>query len=484
MIRIPNIPDLQGSAINAPPANARAMGASGEALGRVAQGIADVSEAFHQTALRIQKIENARELSERRFKLAEDYSAMSIELQKDPEPESRLNRMRAFLDQRRGSLESEDMAPALRDAMKMHFEDFASRAVIRQAEESANLSVQRGKLAFQNEIAAAMANQDRAGLEMALDTAQEAGVILPEERDPFISDFERSVTGTHLDMGIEADPEMVLFDIEKPGFLERNPGLTEADLPRLKSAANSSIQRKRAEEMDMIEAALIEGKLTPQDLESAVYLTPKDRARAKAALSDSRPPDTSKHSKAWDHLFKLRDEFNNPAVSNEEYAAKWNDARSNILDLLPPAFQGDLKQELSYRSPANRSLGAADSRPDAAARDYATLATSRIKKAFDDGLLGDVTDPKSAEAKAAFTRMEDARAAVIRFIKQNPQATFPEIREFTTKALGGALDDGDDGGLLIPAGPPPVSFDTRLNDLLGIPGGTAEGSDALLPPKP
>jgi hypothetical protein len=235
--------------------------------------------------------------------------------------------------------------------------------------------------------------------------------------------------------------------------------------------------------MDIIEAALLNGELTEKDLEQARYLTDEDRARAKAALSDTQPPDTSKHSQAWDALFQLREDFKNPAVTDEQYAEKWNETRSGILGLLPPAFQGDLKQELSYRSPANRLQGQPDARPDASAKDYATLATARIKKAFDDSLLGDVTDPKSEAAKKAYTRMEDTRAATIQFIKQNPNATWPEVRDFTAKALGTSLDDGEDVPI-VPAAPAPVSFDTRMNGLLGIPEGTGEASGALLPPPP
>jgi hypothetical protein len=484
MIRLPDIPGLQGSPINAPGASAQAMGASGVALGKLASSINQVSEYFHGVAVDVQKVENARQLSEKRFALAKEYSDLTLDLQKEPDPATRLERVQGWVESKRGMLDGEDVPPALRDSLRTYFDDFASRAVIHQAQDSANLELKRGKLAFQNEIDAAIANQDMAGLEVALDTAQSAGVILPEERDPFIADFQRTVTGTDLDLALEEEPALVAADLEREDFLSRHPGLTPADLPRLKRAADGAMQRKRSEEMDLIEAALIEGKLNPEDLEATTYLTPKDVARAKAAMADLRPPDTSKHSQAWDHLFKLREAFQNPAVTDEDYAKVWNDTRSGILDLLPPAFQGDLRQELSYRSPANRMQGQPDARPDAAAKDYATLATSRIKKAFDDGLLGDVTDPKSPAARAAYTRMEDARADVIRFIKQNPNASFPEIREFTTKALGGTLDDGDDEGLLIPAAPAPVSFDTRLNNLLGIPGGTAEATGTLLPPKP
>lgn len=484
MIRLPDIPGQPRTNIGAPGVSARAIGAGAVALGDVATAIAGVSDQFHATAVRIQRVENARKLSEKRNELSQAYAQHQIDLQTDPDPVSRMQKTRAFLSNAKGGIESDELPPELRQNLAVYYDDFASKALINQGADSANLSMQRAKLAFQNEITNANQTLDRTKLETALATAQDAGVILPEETDPFIRDFERSVASTELDLAIQEEPGLVLEDMQREDFFTRFPGLNPTDMPRIQSAARSSIQRKRSEEMDLIEAALIEGKLTPEDLEGASFLTPKDIAQVKSAMADARPPDTSKHSAAWDHLFKLREDFKNPAVSDEQYAERWNETRSSIFGLLPPAFQGDLKQELSYRSPANRRIGEVEERPDAQARDFGTLMTARIKKAFDDGLLGDVTDPASATAKKAYTRMEDARAEVIRYIRQNPQATFPEIREFTTRALGGTLDDGDTDAPLIPSAPPAVSFDTRLNSVLGLPGGTAESSDALLPPKP
>jgi hypothetical protein len=483
MIRLPDIAAQPSTGINMPGVSASAIGAQAAGIGDLGKALMGVSDQFTETALRLQKVANARQISEKRFALAESYAEHRNELQKDPDPVSRMEKTRAFLQQAKSMVDGEDMPEAVRLELGNHFENFASNAVILQSEDSARLEVSRAKAAFQNEITAATRNQDRAGLEVALSTAESAGVLLPEEKEPFIADFERTVTGTQFDAALEEMPEEVLKDIERPDFSARFPGMTPEDVPRLRSAARSNIQRKRGEEMDIIEAALMTGNLSGADIEAARYLTDEDRVRVSAALSETEPPDTSKHSQVWDALFKLRKDFKNPAVTDEQYAEKWNETRSGILGLLPPAFQGDLKQELSYRSPANRLQGQPDARPDALAKDYALLATARIKKAFDEGSLGDVTDPKSEAAKKAYTRMEDTRAATIQFIKQNPNATWPEVRDFTAKALGTSLDDGEDVPI-VPAAPAPVSFDTRLNGLLGIPDGSGDFSNYLLPPPP
>lgn len=439
MIRLPDIAAQPSTGINMPGVSASAIGAQAAGIGDLGKALMGVSDQFTETALRLQKVANARVISEKRFALAESYAEHQNELQKDPDPVSRMEKTRAFLQQAKSMVDGEDMPEAVRMELGNHFENFASNAVIRQSEDSARLEVSRAKAAFQNEITAATRNQDRAGLEMALDTAEAAGVLLPEEKEPFIAEFERSVTGTAFDMALEEMPEEVLKDIERPDFTSRFPGMTPEDVPRLRSAARANMQRKRGEEMDIIEAALLNGQLTEKDLAAAQYLTPEDRARAKAALSDTQPPDTSKHSQAWDALFKLREDFKNPAVTDEQYAEKWNETRSGILGLLPPAFQGDLKQELSYRSPANRLQGQPDVRADATAKDYGTLAKARIMRAFKDGLLGDVSDPKSASAQKAFSRQEDAWVAVMQFMKDKPNSSWPDIRNHIDGLVSGAV---------------------------------------------
>lgn len=482
MIRLPEIPGLQPTQINAPQVNPRAAAAPAQQLGTLAESIAGVSQQFHDHAVQLQKIENARVLSEKRQQLAQGYADFQLDLQKDPDPSSRIQKTRDWLANAKGSMDAENLPPAVRDELTGHFDNFASTAVIRQAEDSARLGIQRAKATFQNEIETAFRTQDRASLDQALATAESAGVILPEEKDKFHANFDRETTGTVLDLAISQEPDLVLEDITRPDFFSRNPGLGPDDIPRLQSAARSSMQRKRSEELDLIEAALTDGKLAPTDLEATRYLTPGDLAKIKASMAETRPPSPTAHSKAWDELFALRDSYKNPAVSDADYAAKWNDTRTRVLELLPPAYQGDLKQELSYRSPANRSAKA-DDLPDAQAKDFATLASQRIKNAYDTGLLGDITDPKSESAKRAFTRWEDARAKVIQFIKRNPEATFDDIRQATTKALGSTLDDSPDDAPLIPAAPAPVSFDTRLNRALGLPEGPGNASTALLPPR-
>lgn len=522
MIRLPEIPGLSGTQINAPAMRPAAAAAPAEALGHVAQAIADVSDQFHATALHVQKLENARAVSEARRTLATDYAAHQLALQEDPDPASRLTKTAAFLSGYKGKMDSPDLPPAVRDELVDHFDAFATEATIRQAQDSATLATKRAYLAMNNEVDSA---PDGASAHEAIRRAQEAGVILPEEADAKARDIDRNLEFARIDGAIEEDPALVLDLIQSGKF--QSATLTPDDIPRIRRAAEAGIQRKRSDQLDLIEAALIEDKLEPDDLEAADYLTPKDRAhiadslakqrraseisaidtailedtlkpadleaaqyltphdlaRAKHALALRQAPDTSGHSQAWDALFKLREAYHNPALTDTQYAAVWNSARSYTLSLLPKGYQGDIAQELSYRSPANRDAGKKNGRqkPDVEEADKRTLATARVKATYDQGLFGDVTDPKSPSARLAYTRFEDARLEVNRFIRANPDAPYQQIRDHIAQTVAATLADGKPL-IRVPAAPAPVSFDTRATRLLGLPEEGGEASDELLGP--
>jgi hypothetical protein len=485
MIRLPDIPQQPATTIGAPLISQQALAAPAHALGSLATTIAGVSDAFSAEALRIQRIENARMVSEARRGLAESYAAFQSELQSDPDPESRILRTREFLGNAKGMMQPADAPPEVLDTLSEHFEDFASKAVIHQTADSAKLTHHRAELSFRNEIAAARSSGDVTALENAISNAESAGIILPEEGEPIRRSFHRERDLQTIEGAIMEEPSLVLHDIDNPDFRTRFPNITSDDIPKLKRFAKQHVENRRSEELDLIQNALNAGELTPKDLEAATYLTPRDISVVKKALVRTMPPDTSHHAAAWDLLFALRDKAKDPGVSDVDYAAAWNDTRTKVLSLLPPGLQGDVAQELSYRSPANRKLEKDEPEraksTSARSSDFKSLATQRIKKAYDEGTLGNIDDPESESAKLAYTRFEDARVALSRFIDANPDADYPSIRDFVSQALGSTLTDGKPV-ITIPKFSPPVSFDARATSALGMPPGSAEASAALLPP--
>lgn len=522
MIRLPNIPALAGTQINAPAMRPAAAAAPAAALGAVAQAIANVSDQFHATALHVQKMENARTVSETRQNLARDYAQHQLDLQEDPDPQSRMQKTAAFLSGYKGKMDAPDLPPAVRDELIDHFDAFATEATIRQAGEAAALATRRANLALSNEVRTA---PDEATAHAAIRRGLADGLMLPEEADRAMADVSREQELIRVEGAIDEDPALVLDLIESGKF--QSAALLPEDLPKIQRAAAAGIQRKRGEQLDLLEAALLEDKLefadleaadyltpkdiahikksltgqrragelaaidtailedtlSPRDLEAAEFITPTDRARAKHALLLRQVPDTSGHSAAWDALFKLREAYHNPALSDVQYATLWNSTRTYTLSKVPKGFQGDISQELSYRSPANRdSTKAGNKIPDVDASDNRLLATARIKATYDQGLFGDISDPKSTAARLAYTRFEDTRLEMNRFIRDHPAATFPEIREHIGKTVANTLADGKPL-IRVPAAPKAPTFDERATRILGLAPEGGAALDDLLGPK-
>lgn len=499
MIQIPELPQIQGQPVNMPTANANAAGAPVAALGELARSIGSAGDAFQQRADQIQQIENARLESEHRQKLAAKYADFQIELDKDPDPKNRVPRTRSFF-QTEGSAISPNLPPMVRDRLRNHFDTFATQAVISQAEQSAKLGQKRAGLALDNELRAATAHNDRPALDLALGNAEEAGLVLPEEKDALISRFERQTNATALELAIEENPAAIADELASADFLARYPGITQADIPQLQGAVRASAQRKRSEEMDLIEAALTDNLLQPEDIEDAVYLSPGDRAKVKHAIAAAQAdklPSNEDHAKAWDLLTSLREYRADPATTQEQYRELWNEARGSVLARVAPKWQGDLKKELSYLSPAGR-----DVQPKISGEyekgDLEALGRGIAFRARDAGFLGSMDeDATPQEKEKAYRKAEDIRLQVKRFVAGNPKATPAEVREFTDGLISGDRIKSTARDLqsfvpgtgqqfrskpTMPTLPPKQGAkDKATADPLNIPPGDADASDALLP---
>ena len=486
MIRIPEVPGLQGQPVNSPALRIEAAAAPVAALGSLARGIASVGEHFQGVADETQRLENARLASSARQKLAADYADLQAQLDKDPDPAARISKARDFFRQRRDMPDDPSIPPAVRDQIRDHHESFATGAMIDQAAATAKLTHQRAALALENEINAATATGNRQELDRAIATAAEAGVVLPEKAAAIVADFDRSVSATSLDLAIQKDPHLVLEDIERPDFLARMPGLKKDDIPRIQSAARASSQRKRAEELDLIEAALAEEKLNPDDLEGAEYLTPGDVAKIRHAMQKVEAPSAEAHGQAWDLLLANRESFYDPGLKDSDYAAKWNDLRAEVIAKIPAAYRADINSELAARSPANRNTARVKPLKDVDKAEQKTVAVDRIGRARAAGMFGDVSDEAApAVREKAFRRAEELRLKVSRFIDQHPEAGIDEISEFTDGQISGdrVKTTAADLRQFIPGSGQRLRPAPPMAPLPGMEPGTGGASSALLPPR-
>lgn len=178
MIRLPDIPGVNPTAIHAPKMNPAAAAAPAEALGNVAQAIANGGEMFHGIAMHTQKLENARKESEARMALATDYAALQLELQKEQDPSARIARTQEFFTGYKGRMDSDEYPPAVRASLLQHFDEEAGKGMIRATADAAQLEGRRARQAFDNEIQQA---PDMGAAMNAIDRYAATGDATPEE---------------------------------------------------------------------------------------------------------------------------------------------------------------------------------------------------------------------------------------------------------------------------------------------------------------
>ena len=481
-VRVTEIPNLQGQAINAPGMSANAAGAPGQALGSLARSIAGVSDAFAEKAHQIQDSENVRIISETRNRISEEYALFQVENQKDPDPENRINNTLKFLQSQKGSIDGADYSPYVKDSLTQHFDTFANRARISSIEDAANLTVRRASLALDNELTNAKNNLDLPAFEAGLENARNAGVVLPEQEDALRMDFDRNVEFQSHRLLAEDNPRQLLEDLDAENFASDNPNLTPDDIDKLKRYGKQQIEFKRGEEIDTFEEALYQGKLGQGDIDSAEFLSAKDRAAFTSSLkrmAEEKPISQEDYLNAWKFTDVLRKARQDPRVTDDQYRALHNEVRTDLLNSIPPSQQGDIKKELGYLSPAGRDTSSGGSKPNVT--DLKAIARSQISRAADANLYGDMSEEAPFQSREnAARRAEDMRLRANQFIEsKSPPPSPQEVRDYVDSLNGEAIDPSAN---LIPIIPPSFSIPEADLDLLLQDPNSA--TDSLLGPKP
>lgn len=476
-ISLPNY-QLTSGGQPAPLINGNAAAAPFTALQSVASGINQSGKVLSGIAQDMLRVKNATDVSESRQALAENYSQFRLDLQSETDPQARLDKTTAFLEQQESSIFNPDHAPIVRDQLTQHFSDFASRATIFAAEDAQKLSVKRATLAFQSELTAAKESGNREQYEAARDTARDALGLVPEEIHALDDDFDRTTQILGNRLQAQDSPLDAIESLESDSFLSNNPHLTPDDQQQLLRFAKSQAQHKRSEEIDLLEEALIMGKLNPVDIEAAPHLTIKDRRSLATAYEKSKgeePISQQEYLNAWKVADTLRAARTDPKVTDDAYRLIHNEARADILARVPPSLQGDLKKELGYLSPAGRDASAPAKPSDRA--ELESIARSQITRAHNAGALGETgSDASYAANEKSARRAEDIRLEVKKFITDNPKATAPEIRAFTDSLIGNSI--GSDTTLL-EAIPAPFSIGDDIDFLIN----PNQATDLVLPPK-
>ncbi len=342
------------------------------------------------------------------------------------------------------------------------------------------------------------ARNEKVPHDRALKIAGDSGLMDPAEIQRAELLYKQQESIQSLQDQFKADPQAVI-DTSDEEYLKQLPGGTLEMFENARNAARSQKQKFRAEELDLLEADLDKGVLHPRSIEAAKWITPGDVAKLSKAMKKVDPPTSEAHGKVWNLLLANRETFTDRAVSDHDYAERWNTLRSEVIGMVPPEFAGDIRQELSYRSPANRTEAKTKPRPSNDRQELKSVSLERITRAREANLFGSVdkdADPVTREK--AFRRAEELRLQTSRFINDTPDLTLDKVTEFTDGLISGdrvktsasELQNFVPGAAqrLRPAPAMPSlpmksgAKDKAIADPLQIPPGTGQASGALLPP--
>ncbi len=471
--------------------------AQGKAYAQMGATIAAIGEKGMEIAGKIRVIDETTKLTEffqqAEMKAAEFSDSLMTrhDHEKFPADWEKIN------SKLRLDLRNLGVSPQALKKAEIEFADWTTRKTIRLESEAAAKTVEMGR---KRTIDAADYHFQRGELEQGrkvLGDAGTAGLLSPLEIEQGVRRGEEVAATNTLIEDIERDPQTMLELLESGDYLATTPGADLQLVERGKRQARAVIQRYRGEEMDQLEADLGRGRLKARDIEAARYLSEKDRVALTSALTTLDPPGNEAHAAAWDILWKLREAREDSSITPEKYRELWNEARGGVLGKIPPQWQGDLKKELSYLSPAGRSTDGTSSAAYTTA-DLEAVGRNIAFRARDAGFFGNIAeDATPAEKEKAFRRAEDIRLEVKRWLATQRDASPAAVREFTDGLISGdrIKDTARELRSFVPgtgqrfrAAPTMPALpskqgakDKAAADPLDIPPGATDASDALLP---
>lgn len=444
------------------------------ALQDIGNVLSNIGERGLRLSQQVRRAEEAQVESDLFTQLDEQAAQFANQLLTRQDTDNWIPEWRQFMGDVERQAKERNLSPEAWARMQTRLREWGSTRSIRFEGMAAVKKIEGTKVGLDSGLEYAMGRNDREGVARNLQLRRESGIYAPEEIEHFERVAEQGLAAAELELRTLEDPRAIAEAAKDPGFLNLpgNEHLADTDRKRALRLAEGRIQEIRGEEMETLETAMMQGRLTPADIEAAEYLTPKDKLNFHHALGRNDPPSNEDHARAWQALDDLRDARNDPGMDNERYRALYNEARGAVLRRIPSQWQGDIKQELSYLTPAGRQDPTDPSKVVIKAgdrRDLLSAARAAVARARSAGAFGPVDDHiPHAQREKAYRKELDIQNKVRIFSAANPQATLAELMNYTDQLIGQSID-GD--APLIPAAPPAFRFDGELDGF-------------LLPPKP
>lgn len=460
-----------------PLADVRGAGRPMQAAGQVVSGALDFAGDL---ALKLKRQQEAGEIATYFANMNEEAAQFSADLLTRHDPENWLDDYKTKSREWQGKIGEQKWLPGTKARVMEDFTRWNSSQTANLAKQMAVRVLEEGRARTSNALRYFGQTNDVEGYERTAQEGRSAGFYGEAEYDRLMMEGDRLFKINEIEGLNESDPTTVkerLTAKNKDGTWAYDTELEIGDRKRLINQAEQSEQDLRREEMDSLELALDSGQLRERDIEAAKYLTPNDRKRWHQALEASDPPSSEVHSEAWDILFENREAFADPSISDVEYAKRWNETRAKVAAIVPKQYSGDINQELSYRSPANRKAVRSNPRGYNDPQELKSMGFSQVQRALKAGELGDLDDEGSpseeAHRKAGILRMR-----VSQWVKKNPDDDGTGVHDYvdslirperTRKRFNMALPSVPGFGVSVDGGLgvlPPLELKEELDQIL------------------
>jgi hypothetical protein len=264
-IPIVQIPSLDPQSIGYATPSAQALAGPTAALGEVARGIAEVGGELGQHAAQVQQMENAFQESEARQKIAGEFANLDLELQRNTDPATYAKKLDETLQRTGAIVQNESFAPSVRMNLAKDHSDIAAQQRIKTAQLAASMTAKRAALALKNEMDAARTYGDRPAFESALNRGGDAGLVLPEQKQSALLEFDQYESYNAMAKAIDADPQTLLEQLNSEDFQNNHPLITPENRERLQSYAVKKNNLHKAETWDQIAIAGMEGTILSRE---------------------------------------------------------------------------------------------------------------------------------------------------------------------------------------------------------------------------
>jgi GH24 family phage-related lysozyme (muramidase) len=342
----------------------------------------------------------------------------------------------------------------------MKYDDFATRTRTATAADSMRIEAKHSYDMFRADWEEAERLGDREKAAQAIETRRAYGLVSPGEEKQLWASFDRKATITGITNLIFEDPLEAKAELESEGFVERTPGISEADRLGFLNQAEKEISALERDSLRQLTERMDRGEIvTEAELDEAMkdnpVLNDGYRDELHFSMAQKNPVDAETRFALVDSLNDLHDAFKSGEMGAEDYRMAHDELARAVYALGARDGAGALRQRVHALDPANWSDTSAAQRQLKEADKTKTLlrSVSSLSKLYAGqnafgGIDEDAEPAARAEQAVAAQQMRlRVEAEMGKWIAGNPEATEEEIstayrKTYMNELTGPILEKG------------------------------------------